>query len=106
MVITAWETSSAGILPAVPRASRPRRGGRRRPPDSRRDGGATTVLVVRATSGTSGFRRVRASPALRSQARHARNDNQSHGVEEDRDGDGSGVAVRQIFEQKLSRDKG
>src|SRR5258708_31063491 len=33
--------SSAGILPAVPRASRSRRGGRGRPPDSRRDGGAT-----------------------------------------------------------------
>ncbi len=33
--------SNAGILPAVPRASRPRRGGRGRPPDSRRDGGAT-----------------------------------------------------------------
>jgi hypothetical protein len=41
MMITAWKTSSAGILPAVPRASRPRRGGRGRPPDSRRDGGAT-----------------------------------------------------------------
>src|SRR5206468_3343829 len=34
-------TSSAGIVPAVPRASRPRRGGRGRPPDSRRDGDAT-----------------------------------------------------------------
>src|SRR5271166_3539796 len=41
MKVTAWKTSSAGILPAVPRASRPRRGGRGRPPDSRRDGGAT-----------------------------------------------------------------
>jgi len=41
MMITTWETSSAGILPPVPRASRPRRGGRGRPPDSRRDGGAT-----------------------------------------------------------------
>jgi len=41
MMITAWKTSSAGILPAVLRASRPRRGGRGRPPDSRRDGGAT-----------------------------------------------------------------
>src|SRR6266851_1006245 len=33
---------SAGILPAVPRVSCPRRGGRGRTPDSRRDGGATT----------------------------------------------------------------
>src|ERR1019366_1568819 len=41
MMTTARQTSSAGILPAVPRASRPRRGGRGRPPDSRRDGGAT-----------------------------------------------------------------
>ena len=41
MMMTTWKTSSAGILPAVPRASRPRRGERRRPPDSRRDGGAT-----------------------------------------------------------------
>ena len=32
---------SAGILPAVPRASRPRRGGRGRLPDARRDDGAT-----------------------------------------------------------------
>src|SRR5208337_5178562 len=37
---------SAGILPAVPRASRPRRGGRGRPPDSRRDGGATRIHCV------------------------------------------------------------
>jgi len=32
---------SAGILPAVPRASRPRRVRAGRPHDSRRDGGAT-----------------------------------------------------------------
>src|ERR1039458_8450154 len=47
MMITAWKTSSAGILPAVPRASWPRRGGRGRPPDSRRDGGATLTGRVR-----------------------------------------------------------
>jgi len=34
---------SGQALPAVPRASRPRRGGRGRPPDSRRDGGATSA---------------------------------------------------------------
>src|ERR1700693_3263294 len=32
---------SAGILPAVSRASRPRRGGRGRPPERRRGGGAS-----------------------------------------------------------------
>src|SRR5438105_13708870 len=37
--------SSVGILPAVPRASRPPRGGRGRPPDSRRDG-ATIQRVM------------------------------------------------------------
>src|SRR5258706_15506272 len=42
----AGEESSAGILPAVPRASRPRRGGRGRPQDNRRDGGATIQIVM------------------------------------------------------------
>src|SRR5208337_3726443 len=49
MMTTAWKTSSAGILPAVPRASRPRPGGRGRPPDSRRDGGATPRLAARSS---------------------------------------------------------
>src|SRR5271157_4627889 len=43
MMFTALKTGSAGILPAVPTASRPRRGGRGRPPDSHRDGGATLL---------------------------------------------------------------
>jgi len=34
-------SGSAFILPAVPRASRPRTRRAERPPDSRRDGGAT-----------------------------------------------------------------
>src|SRR6185312_9630498 len=39
--------SSAGILPAVPRASRPRRGGRDARRHSRRDGGATKTCASR-----------------------------------------------------------
>jgi len=39
--------SSAGILPAVPRASRPRRGGRHARRHSRRDGGATKTCASR-----------------------------------------------------------
>src|SRR5260221_2392600 len=42
----AGKESSAGILPACPRASRPRRGGRGRPQDNRRDGGATIQVVM------------------------------------------------------------
>ena len=53
-----WMSSSAGILPAVPKASRPRHSGRRRPPDGHRNGGVT-ITVHRSLIGHQAVRTTR-----------------------------------------------